>query len=102
MAETIAYKYRAFISYSHADTAWARWLHRGLESFRIDKDLVNRETAMGSIPKSLRPIFSDRDDFTAGQALSALLLSDDGNSFQGQITKDTHGKSRSWTGTHRP
>lgn len=47
-------KYRAFISYSHADTRWARWLHRGLESFRIDKDLVGRETSTGVIPEALR------------------------------------------------
>ena len=31
MAEPIAFKYRAFISYGHADTDWAKWLHRGLE-----------------------------------------------------------------------
>lgn len=42
MAEPIALKYRAFISYSHADTSWAQWLHRGLEGFRIDKGLVGR------------------------------------------------------------
>ena len=49
MAETVAYKYRAFISYSHADTASAKWLHRGLEGFRIDKDLVGRETGTGTL-----------------------------------------------------
>jgi hypothetical protein len=65
MAEPAAFKYRAFISYSHADTSWAKWLHRGLESFRIDTDLVGRETATGTIPKMLRPIFRDREDFTA-------------------------------------
>ncbi len=74
MAETAAYKYRAFISYSHADTAWAKWLHRGLEAFRIDKDLVGRETPPGIIPKSLRPIFRDRDDFTAGHSLTEQTL----------------------------
>jgi formylglycine-generating enzyme required for sulfatase activity len=63
-------KYRAFISYSHADTPWAKWLHRGLESFRVDKDLAGRETATGRIPDSLRPIFRDRDDFTAGHILT--------------------------------
>jgi hypothetical protein len=70
MAETVAFKYRAFISYSHADTGWAKWLHRGLEGFRIDKDLVGRDTDTGTIPKSLRPIFRDRDDFTAGDSLT--------------------------------
>jgi hypothetical protein len=64
MAEPIALKYRAFISYSHADTTWAKWLHRALESFCIDKDLVGLETATGAIPKALRPIFRDRDEFT--------------------------------------
>jgi hypothetical protein len=70
MAGPVALKYRAFISYSHADTASAKWLHRGLESFRIDKDLAGRETATGPIPKALRPVFRDRDDFTAGHTLS--------------------------------
>ena len=74
MAETVAYKYRAFISYSHADTGWTKWLHRGLEGFRIDKDLVGRETPTGIIPKSLRPIFRDRDDFTAGHTLTEQTL----------------------------
>ena len=27
-----AFRYRAFISYSHRDETWARWLHRGLEA----------------------------------------------------------------------
>src|SRR3990172_2954956 len=74
MSEPVSLKYRAFISYSHADTNWARWLHRGLESFRIDKDLAGRETATGAIPKALRPIFRDRDDFTAGNTLTDQTL----------------------------
>jgi tetratricopeptide (TPR) repeat protein len=75
MAEPVQFKYRAFISYSHADTTWAKWLQRALESFRIDKDLVGRETAAGAVPKTLRPIFRDRDDFTAGHTLSEQTLS---------------------------
>jgi hypothetical protein len=74
MAETVDFKYRAFISYSHADTQWAKWLHRQLEGFRIDKDLVGRETAIGRVPKSLRPVFRDRDDFTAGHSLNDQTL----------------------------
>jgi hypothetical protein len=70
MAEPVAFKYRAFISYSHANTKWAKWLHRGLESFRIDKDLAGRETEVGPVPPTLRPIFRDRDDFTAGHSLT--------------------------------
>ena len=74
MAEPVAFKYRAFISYSHADASWAKWLHRGLEGFCIDKDLAGRETSAGTIPKALRPIFRDRDDFTAGHTLSEQTL----------------------------
>src|SRR3990170_1859272 len=74
MSEPVSLKYRAFISYSHADTSWARWLHRGLEGFRIDKDLAGRETATGVIPTALRPIFRDRDDFTAGHTLTEQTL----------------------------
>ena len=74
MAEPIGLKYRAFISYSHTDTSWAKWLHGKLEGFPIDKDLVGRETATGAIPKTLRPIFRDRDDFTAGDTLSEQTL----------------------------
>jgi hypothetical protein len=67
-------KYRAFLSYSHRDTAWAKWLHRALEAYRIDKDLVGRETAHGPVPKTLRPIFRDREDFSAGHSLSEQTL----------------------------
>ena len=56
------FKYRAFLSYAHADIKWAKWLHGRLEAFRIDEDLAGRATPLGPVPKSLRPIFRDRDD----------------------------------------
>src|SRR5580692_11123355 len=74
MAETATFKYRAFLSYSHRDTGWAKWLHRALEGYRIDKDLVGRETPYGPIPKTLRPIFRDREDFAAGHSLTEQTL----------------------------
>jgi formylglycine-generating enzyme required for sulfatase activity len=74
MSEPVSLKYRAFISYSHADAGWARWLHRGLETFPIDKDLAGRTTATGVIPSALRPIFRDRDDFSAGKTLTEQTL----------------------------
>jgi eukaryotic-like serine/threonine-protein kinase len=64
------FKYRAFISYSHHDTSWARWLHKALERYRIDRDLVGRETRAGPVPKRLGPIFRDRDEFSAGHSLT--------------------------------
>ena|ERR1700686_132095 len=70
MTTAVPLKYRAFLSYSHRDSAAAKRLHTRLESFHIDKDLVGRETAMGPIPKQLRPIFRDRHDFDAGGRLA--------------------------------
>src|SRR5262245_63269099 len=66
-----AIRYRAFLSYSHDDAAWGRWLHRALETFHVDKDLVGRDTPVGPVPKALRPIFRDREDFSAGHSLTA-------------------------------
>jgi hypothetical protein len=66
--------YRAFLSYSHLDTSWAQWLHRQLERFPIDKPLIGRVTPMGPIPKSLQPIFRDRDDFSGGGSLNAATI----------------------------
>jgi tetratricopeptide (TPR) repeat protein len=74
VAETTAIKYRAFLSYSHRDKAWGKWLHSGLESYRIDKDLIGRETPTGPVPKTLRPIFRDREDFSAGHSLTAQTI----------------------------
>ncbi len=45
-----------------------------LESYRIDKDLVGRETPRGPVPKTLRPIFRDREDFSAGHSLTSQTL----------------------------
>jgi hypothetical protein len=47
---------------------------RALESFRIDRDLVGRETPAGSVPKTLRPIFRDREDFSGGPRLSDATI----------------------------
>ena len=69
MSEPVALKYRAFLSYAHADTSWAKWLHRNLEGFHIEEDLVGRTTEIGLVPPSLRPIFRDREDFSGGRTL---------------------------------
>jgi hypothetical protein len=65
-------KYRAFLSYSHADSRAAAWLHARIEGFRIDKDLSGRETAMGPIPGRLAPVFRGRSGFDAGGSLAVF------------------------------
>ncbi|MGA8169754.1 MAG: toll/interleukin-1 receptor domain-containing protein, partial [Methylocystis sp.] len=76
MSEPSYYPYRAFISYSHRDQSWCDWLHKGLESFRIDPDLAGRVTPAGPVPRHLRPVFRDRAEFAAGslheQTVAAL------------------------------
>jgi hypothetical protein len=66
LTEMAALRFRAFLSYSHADKAWAKWLHRALEAYRIDKDLVGRETTVGPVPKSLRPRAVQRSVLSPG------------------------------------
>lgn len=72
-AEAKAYAYRAFISYSHRDKDVAQRLHRAVESFRIPAKLIGRTTAVGQVPRRLRPIFRDREELPASGDLSAEL-----------------------------
>src|ERR1700722_19401500 len=74
MTNPASCRYRAFLSYSHRDGAVAKRLHGHLEGFRVDKDLVGRETTMGAVPEQLRPIFRDRHDFAAGGELGEQTI----------------------------
>jgi hypothetical protein len=47
---------------------------RGLESFAFNKDLVGRDTTRGLVPKALRPIFRDREDFSVGDSLTEATI----------------------------
>ena len=70
---SVGTRYRAFISYSHRDQAFARDLHRQLETYRVPSRLVGRETALGSVPRRLTPIFRDREDLAATGDLTASV-----------------------------
>ncbi len=74
MADPVDITYCAFLSYSHKDTKDAAWLHRKLERWRVDRNFVGRETAVGVVPRSLRPIFRDRDDFAGGSSLEQATI----------------------------
>jgi tetratricopeptide (TPR) repeat protein len=67
------YKYFAFISYSHADERWSRWLHRTLETYRVPGHLVGRETEFGPVPARLAPVFRDRDELTGAADLGSTV-----------------------------
>lgn len=65
-----ALKYRAFISYSHADEEWATWLHKALERYRVPRVLVGRKTSVGKVPRRVFPIFRDRDELPGAASLA--------------------------------
>ncbi|HSM68989.1 MAG TPA: toll/interleukin-1 receptor domain-containing protein, partial [Xanthomonadales bacterium] len=64
------FRYKAYISYSHSDEVWARWLHGALESYRLPRTLARTEGGFGPIPTRLFPIFRDRDDLSSATDLS--------------------------------
>lgn len=70
---TEQFKYRAFISYSHADEKWAAWLHKSLESYRVPKHLVGEETEFGPVPARIAPIFRDREELSTSTSLGDTL-----------------------------
>jgi tetratricopeptide (TPR) repeat protein len=63
------YRYKAFISYSHHDESWARWLQRALESYRVPKRLVGKPGSFGQIPERLGAVFRDREDLSSAASL---------------------------------
>jgi tetratricopeptide (TPR) repeat protein len=68
------FKYRAFISYSHSDEKWARWLHHGLETYRMPTQLVGAATEYGPVPARFAPVFRDRDELATATNLGATLI----------------------------
>src|SRR5690348_5236724 len=67
------FTYRAFISYSHRDKAWADWLHKALETYRVPSRLVGTRTAHGEIPCRLNPIFRDREELSSSPELGTKI-----------------------------
>src|SRR5688500_16598638 len=66
-------RYRAFISYSHKDARWARWLHRTLEGYQLPRRLRGTVGEFGALPDRLRPIFRDRDDLASVGGLTPKI-----------------------------
>ena len=62
--------YYAFISYSHKDEKWAKWLQRKLESYRLPT-VIRKESAK-VLPKRIAPVFLDATDLSVGK-LNAKL-----------------------------
>jgi tetratricopeptide (TPR) repeat protein len=65
--------YRAFISYSHADSRWARWVHRRVENYRLPSRLRGTHGEFGLLPDRLAPIFRDREDLSSAGELGPKI-----------------------------
>jgi tetratricopeptide (TPR) repeat protein len=65
--------YHAFISYSHADDRWARWLQSALESYRLPGQLARERLNDGAGSNRLFPIFRDRDELASSSDLSQSI-----------------------------
>lgn len=66
-------RYSAFISYNYRDVRWARWLHRGLETYRVPAHLLGRQGRFGPITARLPPVFRDREELSASDDLGAAI-----------------------------
>ncbi|MEQ1801016.1 MAG: toll/interleukin-1 receptor domain-containing protein [Gammaproteobacteria bacterium] len=64
-------RYVAFISYNHADRAWARWLHRSIEQYRIPASLRERaRREVNTHSDRLAPVFLDREELSSSADLA--------------------------------
>ena len=66
--------YYAFISYSHKDEEWAKWLQHEFENYHLPTTL----NAIPNLPEKFRPIFRDIDELSGGELkpqISAALKS---------------------------
>src|SRR5437879_6107303 len=66
-------KYWAFLSYSHTDKKWGDWLHKALETYRIPRRLVGKESRDGKVPERVYPIFRDREELPVSADLGANI-----------------------------
>ncbi len=66
--------FRVFVSYCHKDRAFAAWLQRRLEAYRLPRRLADKVAPLpGQAPGRIGPVFRDREDLSAATDLSAAV-----------------------------
>ncbi|MBQ7488531.1 MAG: toll/interleukin-1 receptor domain-containing protein [Clostridia bacterium] len=85
--------YDAFISYSHRDMKWGRWLQRRLEHFALPADI---RAARGSEEKHLR-VFRDQTDLAGIELQESLRKSMEQSRYQIVICSPDSARSK-WVG----
>ena len=68
-----SFRYRGFISYSHADARWAAWLQRQLERYRVPPRLAGRLHHGQPLPRKLGLFFRDRTELPSSSDLGGTL-----------------------------
>lgn len=66
-------KYWAFLSYSHTDRQWGDWLHKALETYRVPRRLIGKESRDGKIPPRVFPVFRDREELPVSSDLGSNI-----------------------------
>jgi tetratricopeptide (TPR) repeat protein len=66
------FKYRVFLSYSHKDSKWARWLFRSLETYRVPPRIAGHY-ASKQLPRRLAPVFQDREELPSAANLTVAV-----------------------------
>lgn len=66
-------QYKAYISYSHQNERWAKWLLQAIESYRVPRKLVGMTTKVGEVPARVRPVFRDRDELSSATDLGSTV-----------------------------
>jgi hypothetical protein len=66
-------RYWAFVSYSHRDEHWAKWVHQGIETYKIPRALVGKSLHGGTTPRRLFPLFRDRDELPGAAELGSQI-----------------------------
>ena len=65
--------YRAFISYSHADSNWARWLMWRLENYQVPARFHGQPSPLGLVGPRIAPVFRDRDELPTTSDLGETI-----------------------------
>jgi hypothetical protein len=55
------------------DRKWGDWLHKALETYRVPRRLVGKESRAGKIPDRVFPIFRDREELPVSADLGSNI-----------------------------
>lgn len=72
--EASDYRYWVFISYSHHDRRWAKWLLRRLEDYSIPQPFRPERPFVGENSRHIRPVFCDREELSAAASVDQRIL----------------------------